>query len=216
MKSLRKSRMSKAKPFPVALVRRVLLAVFAALLGVSVYLTNAQYVAGNAMPMPFGYGISVVVSGSMEPTIHMNDVVIVKQTDRLEQGDIIVYQSGSYAVIHRLVSIRENGVKLARTDAAIAYGVNPEFIELTTKGDANNAPDEPITLQDVKGRYIGRLRGFGWFINFIRSPAGLVGMILLILLTMRITSAAEKKQETEELAEIEKEIQKLKEENKRL
>ena len=44
-------------------------------LGGTAYSWNARRLAGNAMPMPFGVGLSVVLSGSMEPTLSVNDLI---------------------------------------------------------------------------------------------------------------------------------------------
>ena len=50
-----------------AFARRLILVLIGLILGVNVYLANARGILGNALPMPFGYGIASVLSGSMEP-----------------------------------------------------------------------------------------------------------------------------------------------------
>ena len=45
-------------------------------MGINVYLWNASSLAGNAMPMPFGFGMAVVLSGSMEPVLSVNDLLL--------------------------------------------------------------------------------------------------------------------------------------------
>ena len=49
------------------LIRIIVLVVCGTVLGVNVYLANANSLIGNKLPMPFGCGAAVVLSGSMEP-----------------------------------------------------------------------------------------------------------------------------------------------------
>ena len=109
---------------------RTILLVFASMvLGINLYLWNARSLMGNALPMPFGYGAAVVLTGSMEPTISANDLIFVAQRDTYAEDDIVVYQSGRVLVVHRIVDIADGMV--------------------TTQGDANNAPDDPVELSAI-------------------------------------------------------------------
>ena len=62
-------------------IGRALVVLCAATLGVNLYLTNAQVLTGDQMPMPFGYGSAVVLSGSMEPTFSTGDLIVVEECD---------------------------------------------------------------------------------------------------------------------------------------
>lgn len=46
--------------------------------------------AGNQVPMPFGMGVAVVLSGSMESELITNDVIIVRETNDYAVGDVVV------------------------------------------------------------------------------------------------------------------------------
>lgn len=83
----------------------------------------------------------VVATGSMSPAIEIGDVVLVcpTDTDALEVGDIIKYRDGSYSVIHRIVECRES------EEGAVGF---------VTKGDFNNAVDEPIGAEQIEGRVL--------------------------------------------------------------
>ena len=59
-------------------LRWLLIVVCGLILGVNVYLANANSLVGNQLPMPFGYGAAVVLSGSMEPEFSEGDLIIVK------------------------------------------------------------------------------------------------------------------------------------------
>ena len=61
---------------------RTMLIIFVSLvLGVNLYNWNAKSLMGNVLPMPMGYGAAVVLTGSMEPTIMEDDLIIVAEQD---------------------------------------------------------------------------------------------------------------------------------------
>ena len=65
------------------------------MIGFNVYLANAYGLVGNQLPMPFGYGAAVVLSGSMEPEFSEGDLILIKETkDYLKKFKInlVVYQ----------------------------------------------------------------------------------------------------------------------------
>jgi len=81
-----------------------------------------------------GCRASVVASGSMRPAMDVGDVIVAVQVpaDKVRVGDVIQYwRSGLDApVTHRVVEVRASGGALI----------------IVTKGDANNAPDDPILV----------------------------------------------------------------------
>ena len=85
--------------------RLLLLILCGVILGVNVYLANANSLVGNQLPMPFGYGAAVVLSGSMEPEFSKGDLIVVNETDTYEVNDIVVFQDGNSLVVHRIINI---------------------------------------------------------------------------------------------------------------
>ena len=83
--------------------RILLFVIISLIIGLSVYRWNAERLAGNAMPMPFGFGMSVVLSGSMEPELSVNDLIIIAESDSYETGDTVVYQSQGDLIIHKII-----------------------------------------------------------------------------------------------------------------
>ena len=57
-------------------LRMLALLILGVFLGIRFYAWNAQHLTGNAVPMPFGVGASVVLSGSMEPALSVGDLLI--------------------------------------------------------------------------------------------------------------------------------------------
>lgn len=172
--------------------RVLLLTVISLLIGIRLYSWNARTLAGNAMPMPFGYGISVVLSGSMEPALSENDLVIVHEQDTYEKDDIVVYQSGSILVIHRIMSIDGDTV--------------------VTQGDANNAEDDPIALSEIKGKMVARLPKIGAAGLFLKTPAGFLLAVIVAVLLFELPYRRERKKAAAEQERIKEEIKRLKDE----
>lgn len=170
----------------------VLLIAVSVILGVNIYSWNAKSLTGNAMPMPFGYGGAVVLSGSMEPTIMVDELIIVKEEPIYKVGDIVVYQNGKIPVVHRIVNM--------------ADGI------LTTRGDANNVDDAPIELSQVKGRVIAHIPYVGTLVRILKTPVATILLILGAVLMVELPYMKEKEEKEEELAKIKEEIRRLKEE----
>lgn len=91
--------------------------------------------------------LAVVSSWSMEPTLHVGDIVVVTGSPTYSVGEVVVYDNSDTLIVHRIVG--KNGSKF------------------TTKGDANSFPDSyRPTLRDVKGKvvlvipYIGAIKLF--------------------------------------------------------
>ena len=169
--------------------RYIIFSFIGIVLGLFVYAQNAQGILRDKMPMPFGYGMSVVLSGSMESRLSVDDLVIIKATDRFEVNDIVLYQDGDSLVIHRIIEIDGDTV--------------------TTKGDANNVADEPINKSQIKGVLVYDITGLGAVVNVLKQPVS-VFIILAALLLTELSYRKEKDKDTEELDEIKKMIEELK------
>ena len=187
----------KADPTPKKrkagrLIFRIFLMLLISLvLGGSIYMLNAKTLMHNAMPMPFGVGASVVLSGSMEPSLSVDDLVFVKAEDSYDVGDVVVYQSGRSLVIHRILQIEGDAV--------------------VTKGDANNIEDAPIALADIKGRMVGVVPGAGRVVHFIQSPVGVILLLALSVFLLNRSWSKEKASDEKDLDALKAEIIRLKE-----
>lgn len=159
-----------------------------------IYRWNAQTLAGNRLPMPFGRGMAVVLSGSMEPELSVNDLVFVKSAKSYEVGDVVVYQSGNILIIHRIIEMSSDGETVI------------------TKGVANDIADDPIDISAIKGKMTGKIPRLGGFITVLRSPVVLVSVLFVAAALMVLSGRSEKKKQDEKTAAIHEEIRQLKEE----
>ena len=169
--------------------RIVALTAVAVILGVCIYNWNAANLVGDRFPMPFGYGASVVLSGSMEPRLSKNDLVIVKAVEDYKVDDIVLYQDGDSLVIHRVIAVDGDTV--------------------ITQGNTNNAPDPPITKSQIKGVLVGDIPGVGAIVNIIKHPISVCVILAAILLLTELSYRKRKNEDTNEIDEIKKEIEQL-------
>ncbi len=169
-------------------LRYLLLAALAAVVGLNVYALNAERLVGDRLPMPFGYGAAVVLSGSMEPELSAGDLVIVGDSGSVEVGDVVVYQDGNVLVVHRVVEI----------DGDV----------MVTKGDANNVADAPMSVSAVRGEVLASIPLLGTVVGWLKSPAGTVLVLAAAVVLLEAPRWAERRREEEErravLAEIER------------
>ena len=174
------------------ILRTVFLIAISLVLGVNIYNWNAKSLTGNVLPMPLGYGGAVVLSGSMEPTLMVDDLIIVKAEESYEVGDVVVYQNGKMLVVHRIVDMDTETV--------------------TTRGDANNVDDAAISLTQVKGKVIAHIPHVGQLVRMLKTPAVTVALIVMAVLSVELPYRKEKDKNDEELQRIKDEIRRLKEE----
>lgn len=186
-----------------AIIRTAVMVVISLVIGFGVYNWNAKNISGNAMPMPFGVGVGVVLSGSMEPDISIDDVIIVVKTDPEDYalGQVVVYQEGRMLVVHEIIEISEDGQTI------------------TTKGTANSGADDPINVKYVKGRVIKVLPALGKAVNFIKTPTVTVIIVilaaLLLVLSYRKEKSEDKNEGDDDLERIRAEIERLKAEQEK-
>ena len=106
-----------------------------------------------------GFTPTVIASGSMQPTLNVGDIAITVKTPAktIKIGDIIQYYraSGEPPTIHRVIDKYRSG--------GLTW-----FI---TKGDANNAPDDPINEHQVIGKVILTIPKLGWVSICLKESA---------------------------------------------
>lgn len=174
-------------------LRFVLLAIVSVIFGFGVYRWNAQSLTGNVMPMPFGMGIGVVMSGSMEPELSVDDVIFVVERDTYEVGDVVVFQQKNVLVVHKI--IEKNGE------------------EVVTQGTANNVPDPPMKISLIKGEVVFHIDKIGGVVTWLKSPMGtivILGVAVALLLYSYSLEKEEKDEKDERLEQIKREIAALK------
>lgn len=115
----------------------------------------------------FGYKTFSIISGSMEPKIVVDDIVIVKNVDKnqIKVNDIITFETENEIITHRVI-------KIELIDNKLIY---------TTKGDSNEVTDiEKIEFNQIEGKYVGKIPKIGKILTLLKNK--LIFSIILILL----------------------------------
>lgn len=140
--------------------------VFLGALGVT-----ALLVIFSAFPIAGNYKLMVVRSGSMEPSIKMGSIVLVKPSDYYAIGDIVSFNAGfrgpdgkNVPVTHRIYEMR------------VDQG-NPVYF---TKGDANEDVDaRELRNGNVIGRALFSVPYVGYAVETARQPYGFLALIII-------------------------------------
>ena len=135
----------------------------------NVTLLVQTYINPDELPSFLGIKSFVIVSESMEPTIMTNDVIFITKAseENLKVGDIISFHVGDYINTHRIIRLEEK---------------NGEDVYIT-KGDNNETEDRGyVEFQDIEGKYVFKLSGFGTITKILRSKITLVVLLILLIL----------------------------------
>ncbi len=110
----------------------------------------------------------VVVSGSMSPTMHAGDVVVVQSVSpaSIEVGDVITFEreADDTPTTHRVVEV-------------VQRDGEPHF---RTKGDANEEADvQLVPASGVTGRVWFHVPYLGYLLSFARTRVGLLALVIV-------------------------------------
>lgn len=128
-----------------------------------------------AGPLAVGMRPLVVMSGSMEPLLHVGDVTIARPIAPREAraGDVVTFKAVNGRITtHRLRAVRR--------------GMHGRFV-FTTKGDANNAVERwTLPASGKLSRAVYRIPKVGWVLMATRTPRGWTLLVLLPLVALGI------------------------------
>ncbi len=150
---------------------RVMLILLAAVLAITAgTLAYDKFVKKSKIPSVFGYSVLVIASPSMTGSIEAGDAIIIKNSDSYAVGDVITYfpADESFSVTHRIVRM--------------------EGDKFYTKGDANQSEDpDPVLIEQIAGKVTVKLDKVGYFIEWLKSPVGIIfAATFIVLLIMMI------------------------------
>ena len=110
----------------------------------------------------FGYSFFSVATGSMEPVISQNDIVVIKKQSDYELDDIVTFKKENAYITHRVIDKRGD--------------------TFVTKGDANNAKDVDIEKKEIIGKVVKILRRAGIWQKIFSSPKVIVAIFATLML----------------------------------
>ncbi len=149
-------------------------------------LLRAVFTPAGEIPMIGGYGALHVMTGSMEPSIPTNSLIVVHEedADSLQVGDVITFYSSDPSLGNALNTHRI---------AAIEQDQDSHQLMFTTKGDANTLEDQyPVSENNVVGKVVIVSGLLGLIVSLLSNPLVFVPCILLpmaILLIYELRNA---------------------------
>ena len=156
---------------------RVMLILLAVILAISACtLAYDKFVKKSKIPSVFGYSMLIVASPSMTGAIEAGDAIIIKNSDSYAVGDVITYfpEDESFSVTHRIVRM--------------------ECDKFYTKGDANQSEDsDPVLIEQIVGKVAVKLDKVGYFIEWLKSPVGIIFAATFIVLLILIIVIEDKR-----------------------
>ena len=144
----------------------------------------ALYVGSNKIKAlkgdttPPTYNAFVVLSGSMEPNIRVNDVVVTKRKDlsELKEGDVITFLSSDS---------RFYGVTVTHRIKEVYYDSASKKYTYKTKGDNNNAEDLALVEGNrILGKVIVKVPLIGYLQSFLATKGGWIIVVLIPCLSI--------------------------------
>ncbi len=154
--------------FIKSLIIKILYIVIVPVIIYDLFLIIQTIINPDVTPNIFGVKTFSIISGSMTPTININDIILVKDYDmtKLETNDIITFRMDDETITHRIIAIQRIG----------------QEIVYTTKGDNNDVSDiEKVKYDQVEGKYIGRIPNVGKILSFLKNKK-VFGAIIIILI----------------------------------
>lgn len=127
-----------------------------------IYSKVKMIVTGNDYFDMFGYSIFTVATGSMEPTISQNDIIIIKHKDDYFEREIVTFKSDKAYVTHRIINKRGD-----------------TFI---TQGDANNTKDVEIKKSAIVGKVVKILHKAAVWQKIFSSPKVIISIFATLML----------------------------------
>ena len=127
-----------------------------------------------------GYTVFRITTGSMKPAYDTDTLILVKKTDpsEIQAGDVISFYSADPALdgavnTHRVTETEQDGTKW----------------RYTTKGDANNVPDQYGTDSDALiGKVVASFLLLGKLARLVSNPLVFIPVILIPLALILINN----------------------------
>ncbi|MCG8485664.1 MAG: signal peptidase I [Clostridia bacterium] len=158
-------------------VENVLTGILICIIITSIFLLIQSKSNPKFIPVMLGYQPLSILSGSMRPALEPGDMIFIQSipSDDVQVGDVITFWADQDTLItHRVVEI---------------IGKNKGEIKYKTKGDANQAADQPyINESMLLGKMIFTIPKGGYISKFVRSK---VGSALLILIPIVMLTGSE-------------------------
>lgn len=134
------------------------------------YLIVHSFINPDITPSVFGYKTFTIISGSMEPTINIDDIIITKNinsSNDIKIDDIITFKTNNEIVTHRVIEIEKKG----------------DNTVYTTKGDKNEVTDiVKIEYDQIEGKYFRKIPLLGKVLSILKNKVIFESIIVFLVL----------------------------------
>ena len=163
---------------PISVLSKIFMIIFIVVLLAALLLNFSTLISVNKIKtggvVKSGYSCAVINSGSMQPTISVSDLLIIKGLDFYQEGDVVTYVSDSGSMVtHRIVTVSQDGY--------------------ITQGDANNVPDKKIDKQRILGKVVFVLSGANRILKWVVLPMIVIFIVCVFLLPWVLNKLREDK-----------------------
>lgn len=167
----------------VKVITNIILVILFIILAIIIFIKVKTLISGNNYFEFFGYSIFEVATGSMEPSISKNDIIITKKGNDYKVNDIITYVTDNDFITHRIISVN-----------------NDTYI---TKGDANNTIDKEVTSKNIVGKVIKVYKNLGiWKSVFTNTKILIIIFITLVTIDLAFSYDTKKTKENIQVEKI--------------
>ena len=140
----------------------------------SLILFISKLTSKDKLPMSFGYAFLSIETGSMEPTIMIDDVVIIHKVDAddYQVGDVVAFwmsENDAIPTVHRIIERNGDIIK--------------------TKGDNPiNDQDPEHNVNDIIGKEVITIPKLGKVVDFLRKPVGIITIFICGFILIEVPS----------------------------
>ena len=181
-------------------IKTIMLAVLITLLISNIIMFYQTNIKHEEIPQVAGISVFNIVSESMEPTIKVNDLIVIRKCkeSEIKNEDIITYKKDDGTVVtHRVIRKKnENG----------------ELVYIT-KGDNNPVEDNGVVkYSQVHGKYVFKIKGVGRFVEKLQKNNGLISVAIAVIIFGILKNGRDKKKENRKITREKYDIKKKRDE----
>lgn len=164
------------------IIRIITTPVVALILLLAIYTGYFKFIKKSNNISFFGYKQYIVMTGSMQPSYNIGDLIFEKEIAKedIKLNDVITYslENGQDTVTHRVIDIiEENGETYYQF-----------------KGDNNNSPDpDLVTYEQIQGKVIYKIDRLGSLIAEFVSGTGVILILIIFILSYMKTNRKEER-----------------------
>jgi len=121
----------------------------------------------------FGYKTFVIVTSSMQPSLEIGDVILIKKInpDKIKIGDIITYQGMESDFKNKIITHKVKDI-----------GIEEEKKIFYTQGTTNTMVDPAVYEEQILGKLVYKFKFISLMSKIVRSKTGYILLVFIPLI----------------------------------